>query len=114
MVVLIGFPYCHPLRTLKEGMSQLSQRTILGAQPALLLTSALLHALGRICNHSLSLSSSSQSSSHEVLRISSLGLENTVYSGTYQCSLFLVRHMLLSSFHLTVFFDTLLYRHLFT
>lgn len=85
MVVLIGFPHCHPLRILKEGMSQPRQRAILGTRPTLLLTSALLHALEMICNHSLSLSSNSQSNSHGVLRISSLGLETMVYSGAHQC-----------------------------
>lgn len=97
---LLAFPTAHPLRTLTEGMSQLSQRAILGTQPTLLLTSALLYALGRIRNRSLSLSSNSQSNSHDVLRISSLGLEHGVYLRNLPVLTFLACYMLLSSFSL--------------
>lgn len=58
---------------------------LLDAQPAFLLTSALLHPLGRFPYHSLLLSPNSRSNSYEALGFSSLGLENMVCSGTYQC-----------------------------
>lgn len=94
---LLAFPTAHPLRTLKEGMSQPSQRAILGTQPTLLLTSALLHALGRIRNHSLSPSSNSQSNSHDVFLT---GLNRCGVFRNSPLLTFLVCYMPLSSFSL--------------
>lgn len=84
MLVLTGFSYCHPPRTLTEGMSCQAKDALLCPQPDLLLTSVLLHALGRICNHSSPSRPTFQSNSHEALGISTLGSETGVYSGIYQ------------------------------